>query len=199
MPFVVKAKIEGLEPLLATLDGLKRSVQKTIIRRAVDAAGKVVLDSIRPLVPTDTGLLQKSMGRKVVVGRRSGVVLAIVGPRTGFKVERAEVRTSRSLTGFRRNRKTGKLSKVILSSRGSRSPVGGNPTQYAHLVESGRKGFAAKNARALAVQGVGFRRSVGPAPATRFMERGLAAARPGILAAMSAAIQEGLLKAARGK
>jgi len=192
MPFTVRTKIKGLKPLLDRLDGLKRSTQKSVVKKAVDAAGKVTLDAIRPLVPTDTGLLAKSMGRKVTVGRKSGVAIAIVGPRRGFKVTRAEDRTSRTMTGFAMTKK-GKVRKVILRRGGSRSPVGMNPTQYGHLAESGRKGIRAKG-KALAVQGIGFRASVGAAAGTHFMERGLAAARPRIVPAMAAVLQAELIK-----
>jgi hypothetical protein len=191
--FTVRAKLDGLQPILKRLEGLKRSMQKSIIRKAVDAAGKETEAAIKPLVPKDTGLLLRSMGRKVVVGRKSGVALAIVGPRTGYKVVRAQARTAKSQTAFAVNKKTGKVRKVILRL-GSRSPVQSNPTQYGHLVEGGRKGVKPTSKKALAFAS-GVYASAGPVKATRFMARGLEAAKGRVVGVMTQVIQSELAKA----
>ena len=71
MAFKVRAsKIEGLKPLLDRLEGLKKATQKSIVRKAVDAASKVVLDAIKLLVPKDTAGSPRrgAWVRKVVVG-----------------------------------------------------------------------------------------------------------------------------------
>jgi HK97 gp10 family phage protein len=201
--FKVRVKIEGLRPLLAKLDGLKRTVQKSAIRKAVDAAGKVVLDAAKAAVPTNTELLKKSLGKKVIVGRKSGVAVAIVGPRTGFKVTRVDPRTAKTQTAYSggtmdridRNGKfrKGRPPKKIILRIGSRSPVASNPTQYAHLVEGGRRGVTAKG-RALLLSGIGFRKSAGPVTGTKFLENSLNRSKAAIVAAMAKAIDEALVK-----
>lgn len=202
MPFKVRVKIEGLAPLLAKLDGLKRAVQKTAIRRAVDQAGKVVLDAAKAAVPTNTGLLKKSLGRKVVIGRRSGVAIAIVGPRTGFKVIHTEARFNKkgealkTQTGFTMSGRKTKGKKVILKL-GSRSPLMSNPTRYAHLVEYGRSRVLPQTALVLSMPGIGFRPEAAPVQGTKFLENSLNRSKAAIVAAMSKAIDEALIKAAK--
>ncbi len=109
MPFTIKAKIDGLQPLLRTLAEAGKNVQKKGTRKAVGAAGKIILKAAKTRVRRKSGLLARSLGRKVKVYRGSGVAVAVVGPRKGFKME--VVRDGRT----------------VLS----------DPIRYAHLVEFG--------------------------------------------------------------
>ena len=114
MSYRVKAQVDGLADLLARLNGLKRQVASRILRKAVAEAGKIILKVAKQKAPRESGLLRKSLGRKVKVYRSSGTAVAIVGPRLGFK-------------------------QVVRRARGKWFPadVASNPVKYAHLVELG--------------------------------------------------------------
>lgn len=116
MAFKVQAKITGVKELTATLSGLARAVRNKILRKMMGEAGKVVLKRAKQLVPRETGLLKKSLGRKVKLYRNSGVGVAVVGPRTGPKFRQTVTRT-----------KGRWFPRTAISS----------PTKYAHLVEGG--------------------------------------------------------------
>jgi len=110
MPFKIKGQIEGLEGTLAVLKSADAKVRKKILRKACNKAGGVLLKRAKQLVPTKSKLLKKSLGRKVKV-YPSGVAVAVVGPRKGFRQE--VVRDGRE----------------VLS----------DPIRYAHLVEGGTR------------------------------------------------------------
>lgn len=114
MSYKVHGKVEGLTDLLARLNGLKRQVASRILRKAVGEAGKVILKVAKQMAPRESGLLRKSLGRKVKVYRSSGTAVAIVGPRVGFR-------------------------QVVRRTRGKWFPTEAmaNPVKYAHLVELG--------------------------------------------------------------
>lgn len=109
MPFAIQGKIDGLSDLLKRLDSLEKKIRKKAVRKAAGEAGKIVLKDAKKGARTDTGLLRKSLGRKVKVYKGSGVAVAIVGPRVGFRQE---------------------------VERGGRTMIA-NPVKYAHLVELG--------------------------------------------------------------
>lgn len=116
MSYRVQGVVDGLPQLLASLDGLATAVRNRILRAAVMAAGKVVLSRAKADAPRESGLLRKSMARKVKVYRNSGVAVAIVGPRKGYKQQVT--------------RKRGKW---------RASTVWADPVRYAHLVELGTR------------------------------------------------------------
>lgn len=109
MPFAFRGEFRGLKETFRKLSALKTSVSKRILKKALGDASKKVLKDAKAKVPMASRLLKKSLGRKVKVYRRSGVVVALVGPRSGFK------------------------GMVIRANRA----VLANPTKYAHLVELG--------------------------------------------------------------
>lgn len=111
MPFAISGKIEGVEALVKSLEDLDAKLRKRVLKKAVGEASKMVLRAAKAGVRKDTGLLKKSLGRKVKVYRHSGVVVAIVGPRKGFK--------------------------TAVTRKGQAKATFANPTQYAHLVELG--------------------------------------------------------------
>src|SRR5262249_13600056 len=88
-------------------------VRKKVLRKAINEASKIVLKAAKANVPRASGLLKKSLGRKVKVYRASGTVVAIIGPRTGFKQD--------------------------VHRDGRKVAVLANPTKYAHLVERGTR------------------------------------------------------------
>lgn len=109
MPFKITGRVEGLADVLSALDGVSKKIKRKGIRKGVNVAGKIVLRAAKAKVPNKSGLLKRSLGRKVKVYRSTGVAVAVVGPRVGFKQEVA---------------------------RGG-ATVLSNPTKYAHLVEGG--------------------------------------------------------------
>lgn len=126
MAFKIKAEITGLEDLVKQLrDELPRRMQSKILKKAIGDGSKVILKAARQKVPKgETGLLKKSLGRRIKVYRLSGKVIAMVGPRTGFKKTKAgRVRT--------------KLGEEFSSAQV-------DPSKYAHLVEKGTKPHAIK-------------------------------------------------------
>lgn len=80
----ISARVDGLEPLLAKLETMKRTMGVKIARRAIGAGTKILLREAKAKTPRRHGLLKKSQGRKIKVYRQSGTVVGIVGPRTGF-------------------------------------------------------------------------------------------------------------------
>ncbi len=113
MPFAIKASVD-VKDLLARLDGMKRAVRTRVLRKAIGAGTKIILKVAKSLVPKESGLLRKSLGRKVKVYRNSGIAVGIVGPRKGFRQD-------------------------VTRSKGKWFPVTAisDPIKYAHLVEFG--------------------------------------------------------------
>lgn len=116
MPFAFRGKLEGVEGAVKALDGLAAKLRKKILKQAVTEASKILTKEAKRRAPVATKLLRKSIGRKVKVFRNTGAVVAIIGPRVGFKAE--VLRNGR----------------LVLS----------NPTRYAHLVELGTDRMAAR-------------------------------------------------------
>lgn len=124
MPFKIGMRVEGTEKIAAAFATLKASLQKKHLRKAMNAAGKDVLWAARSETPKRTGILYKSLGRKVKV-YKAGVVVAIVGARMGFRqAVGAYKRDSRPGTKY--PHKAGEPRMV-------------NPVKYLHLVELGAK------------------------------------------------------------
>lgn len=129
---MISASVQGMREAYAALDKAGKKIQRDGSRKAAQAGSKIVLDAMKPAVRVRTGLLKKSLGRKVKAFRDSGVAVGIVGPRTGFKVvkqkdgSKAKVQTRFSrLEGTRVNKKGETVDRYS------------NPTQYAHLVDGG--------------------------------------------------------------
>lgn len=118
MGFAISAGV-NLADLLADLEGLKKALRNRILKRAIGAGTKLILREAKARAPRETGLLRKSLGRKVKVYRNSGTVVGIVGPRAGFK-------------------------ETVTRSRGRwlPGPVVSDPIRYAHLVELGTRPHA---------------------------------------------------------
>ncbi len=117
MGFVIRGKITGLGDAFHKLDGVKTAMRSRILKLAVGDGMRVILGAAKSAAPQDSGLLRRSLGQKVKGYRDSGIVVGIVGPRTGFK---ESVTTKRGRTVYR------------------------NATKYAHLVELGTKRMQAR-------------------------------------------------------
>lgn len=90
MSFKVRAEIKGLKNLVARLNELDEKMRRTLLRKAVNAAAGVILKAAKSnLRKSRTGQLRRSLGRKVKLYRKSGVAVAMVGPRKGFKIRDA--------------------------------------------------------------------------------------------------------------
>lgn len=81
----VVAKIEGLTETLAALHGLKQGMRNRIQRKAFTAGAKPIVKAARQLVPERTRQMKKALGVKVKTFP-SGVVVALIGVRKGFRV-----------------------------------------------------------------------------------------------------------------
>lgn len=107
MPYGRSMVISGLSPLLGQIANLRSPEARKVRRSAMMAASMPVLKNARNLVNFETGLLRKSLGRKVRLYRSGTTIVVIIGPRSGFKQE------VQRRSGFTMS----------------------NPTRYAHIVE----------------------------------------------------------------
>src|SRR4051812_41547264 len=74
-------KLIGAKELERKLKTLGPRVQKKVLRSAVSAAGTPVLKSARQKAKKQSGLLKKSLGKKVTTNKNTGAVTAIIGAR----------------------------------------------------------------------------------------------------------------------
>lgn len=176
MPFQVSAKIEGLEPLIKSLQALEKKAAKKILKDAVNEGSKLILKAAKANVPTGpTGLLKKSLGRKVKVYRNTGKVVAIIGPRSGFK----QTKQGKQLTALGKKFKD----------------AGANPVHYAHLVEFGRHAVSPQDAKVLAIafpDAVAFRPSAEAVPPHPFMRPALDSTQSAVRGVIEQKIREGI-------
>jgi HK97 gp10 family phage protein len=135
MAFKIKARITGLEQIRQRLSMLAVAMQKRILRKAIAAAARVVLREAKLLCPAESGLLRKSLGYTVKVYRGGAVVVAIIGPRMGFKREVVIGNKGAAIMGTKKAEK-------ILAGGGDIETR--NPVKYAHFAELGSKHQAAR-------------------------------------------------------
>jgi hypothetical protein len=145
----ISARVEGLEPLLKKLESLQKKVAKKILKQAVTAGGRDVRQIEKVLAPTSAesrstrvsslemtdarlvhGLLRLSIDVKVKMFR-SGVVVAVIGPRTNFANDKKT--RQRKLTGF------GKRAQRLAAKHGGALAAKQSPANYAHLAGPHRK------------------------------------------------------------
>lgn len=138
MPFLAKAGVEGLQAILKQLDGLKKSAAKKVTRAIVTAGGRAVVRAAKKLAPKRTGLLRRSLFSRVAVHPGSGVAVATIGPREGFRVQ------------------VGVVTRGALAGK----PKYADPVKYAHLVELGTAHSAAKPFLVPALQSPGVRQAM---------------------------------------
>lgn len=142
MAFGVTFKLEGFQDVMRRMRSLQKKARGRLLRKAVTAASRLILRAAKAKVSRRTGLLRKSLGIKVKTYRRSGVVVGVIGPRSGFK-------------------------RQVTLPDGSQELE--NPTVIAHLVEKGRRAVAVKTKKVLATGKTIFGRQVRAVPARPFM------------------------------
>ncbi len=111
MSFKLNSNLQGVNEMLAKLTGIDRKMRKKVARKAVAQGSTVLLRAMKPDTPEATGLMKRSLGKKVVTIKRSGVVVAFVRPRPG---------------------------QGAMALRNGH-PVYSDPAKYGHLVELGTK------------------------------------------------------------
>lgn len=84
MPIKITMKLDGLQALAKRLEAIDKKVAKKAIKAAINQATKILTKEVKARVPVDTGLLRRSIGRKVKTYRQSGLVIGIVGPRANI-------------------------------------------------------------------------------------------------------------------
>ena len=75
----------GDKKLRRTLQQLAGGAQRRIVRPAVSKALTPINRAAKRRCPVETGLLKRSIGKKVKAYRYSGVIWGAVGPRVGYK------------------------------------------------------------------------------------------------------------------
>lgn len=70
---------------LTNLDELQTRLRKNILKKAIRAGGKEVLQALRSRAPRDTGTLAKSLTTKVDSKKGEDVVIGVIGVRSGYK------------------------------------------------------------------------------------------------------------------
>lgn len=112
--FGITGTIKGLPETLAALKSLPGKMQRQILRPALSKATKPVFMHARKNAAKDSGLLRKSITRKVVT-YKSGTLVVVIGPDTKHRKE------------------------VVRKGSYSKKPQIANPAMYAHLVEFGTR------------------------------------------------------------
>jgi len=79
--------LQGHKKLLRKLQRLPDAVQRRILRPAVNKALTPINRDAKRRAPKETGLLRRSIGKKVKVYKRTGVVWGAVGIRKGYKTQ----------------------------------------------------------------------------------------------------------------
>lgn len=78
-------KIDGLDELQRKLKTLPGKVQKKLLRSAVTAGAKPIVNAAKAKAPKRTGTLELSIGRKVMM--KNGTAVAVIGPKTNVQSE----------------------------------------------------------------------------------------------------------------
>lgn len=145
-PIRVSVDTAQVKALVDRIQGLDKRAGRAAVKKGLNETTKLVLWDARAAVPKRTGMLRKSLGRKVIVQRGGTKLLGIVKPRSGEKYGR-----------------------VINGKKIS-------PIRYAHLVEFGRAAVRVKTKTVLIAgpgKGAGpyvvFGKSVRAVPPRPFM------------------------------
>lgn len=111
-------RITGHRDLERRLAKLDRKMQTRLMRNALGKPARAIVKDARALVPTDTVLLKKSLGSRIVVRAQKKQAFAVMGPRKGFEKTKAAQKLQSKHSGAKAKRRA---------------------TYYAHLVEFGTK------------------------------------------------------------
>ncbi|KKL07300.1 hypothetical protein LCGC14_2587420 [marine sediment metagenome] len=124
--------LTGDKELISLFNRLPDKIQRRVLRGAVSKVArrmvKDVKDAIVQVGAVETGTLKKSIGFKIRTAKGGGIV-AIIGPRTGFKRPVAK-------------NKKGQIKSLSKKKLAAAEAGGGKvkyrePARYAHLVEFG--------------------------------------------------------------
>lgn len=113
--WTITGTIDGLQEAKAALRGFTASARRSVLRKAITKSTRPLLFAVKKYARAirDTGALAKSIARKIVTYKRSGALVAIIGP------------------------KSGETQMLVRSRSYSRKPQKVNPVFYAHLVHGG--------------------------------------------------------------
>lgn len=82
----IRTSVDGIDKMIASLQGLNRTLRNRVSRRIVMAASKEVSKAAKSLAPRGTGTLQRSQG--VVIRTYGGVnhrrFVGVIGARSGY-------------------------------------------------------------------------------------------------------------------
>ena len=81
---VTELRLEGDKQLIKKLERLGSTIGRRVVRKAAGKSMTPMNKAAKREAPVVTGLLKKSIGKKVKTYRKDGVVWVAVGPRTGF-------------------------------------------------------------------------------------------------------------------
>ncbi len=104
-----------------------------ILKDAVGAGAKVELVSAKVKVRNVSGLLKRSLARKTKSYQSGAVAVAMVGPRSSFKMKKIK------------DKATGKVTRVKVETgfgkrvRKGNKEIYATPSKYSHLVQGGTK------------------------------------------------------------
>lgn len=146
MPAPIRVKLEGLEEVKKTLLALEAKHFRKATRKGVTAATKLVLSAARANVPKRTGMLRKSLGRKVVASKGGKGYVGIVGPRKDISDRKRAEQQLEFEQGKRKKPPKARFRKVV-KYKGREILV--NPVKYAHLVEYGTQAAGVKKKKAM--------------------------------------------------
>lgn len=76
------AQLLGGKQLEKTFRTLGERVQRKVLRQAINAGSTVMMKAMRAKAPRESGLLAKSIGKKIRTYKKSGTILGVVGPRS---------------------------------------------------------------------------------------------------------------------
>jgi HK97 gp10 family phage protein len=121
----------SLKSVIKSLESLPIELQKSAERAVLRSGAAPIQKAVKARVPVDTGLLKKSIGTKVSLGRAATYGRAQVGPRSGFH-------STKKVTGRKRDR----------ASKGKRRAAKEKkmiqPEEYAFYLEHGTPHMPAK-------------------------------------------------------
>lgn len=138
-PIKVGIDTVQIAELVHRLRDLDKKAARAAVRKGLNEVTKVVTKDAKANVPKGTGLLRKSIGRKIIVSRGGAKLLGVVKPRGGAK-----------------------FAKTVNGKKVS-------PIRYAHLVEYGRVRVSVKHKRVLAGNGNFFGTTAKAVPPRPFM------------------------------
>ena len=188
MGWKIRGNLTGVQSMVDNLYWLNLTMRSRTLKRAVTVGSGIVKTAAKQNLKAqnsiETKQLTRSLGIKVKVYKSANVV-AVIGPRKGFKIV------------------------AIRPSSWSKKPQPIDPVKYAHLVEGGTRPHALGKGSKLPrydkngklIRAGTYQTGIRHPGARRkpFLEPAFYSNRGAIIAAMTAAIQEGISRALVGK